>query len=456
MSVPDTFPEMDDTDLFGLFLDEDHGAHDPFSGVIEDWLFGQDILNSQDTEDFLNSLLGEDDAALAQSFSPPGSDSGISDVGNPQCQSPRISDSDSTPCQSPGLMGFTPLPEASPVTMEVIHVDHCYSLQQDQPAGDTLLSVRSEQPDTDVFIDLDPDNWDTDSVVEMDSDELPCTLAIEDPTPCIKANEFQEIVLTAEEKRLLTKEGISMPTHMPLTKAEERTLKRIRRKIRNKQSAQESRKKKKVYVDGLENRVAVCTAQNQELQKKVQTLQKQNISLIEQVRKLQSLIKLSTMKTSTTSTCLMVFLLSFCLIIFPSVNPFGGSGNQTDLYAPSGVLSRTIRSIPVEESSSLPSLEFEAEENILGLQNKFSSSQIHTPDYQRVEHPESESGVNSNSSSDFPTPPKSELKPASSVGERLPETPVLPIEYHVPGSDRNWREQKSITVTIQKHHSDEM
>nr|XP_023658572.1 cyclic AMP-responsive element-binding protein 3-like protein 4 [Paramormyrops kingsleyae] len=247
-----------------------------------------------------------------------------------------------------------------------------------------------------------------------------------------------------------------MPTHMPLTKAEERTLKRIRRKIRNKQSAQESRKKKKVYVDGLENRVAVCTAQNQELQKKVQTLQKQNISLIEQVRKLQSLIKLSTMKTSTTSTCLMVFLLSFCLIIFPSVNPFGGSGNQTDLYAPSGVLSRTIRSIPVEESSSLPSLEFEAEENILGLQNKFSSSQIHTPDYQRVEHPESESGVNSNSSSDFPTPPKSELKPASSVGERLPETPVPPIEYHVPGSDRNWREQKSITVTIQKHHSDEM
>lgn len=34
-----------------------------------------------------------------------------------------------------------------------------------------------------------PGNWDSDSVVEMDSDELPCTLAIEDPTPCIKANE---------------------------------------------------------------------------------------------------------------------------------------------------------------------------------------------------------------------------------------------------------------------------
>lgn len=156
--------------------------------------------------------------------------------------------------------------------------------------------------------------------------------------------QFQELVLTEDEKKLLAKEGVSLPTQLPLTKVgptmpgegaelgggpspsspdppclpqyEERVLKKIRRKIRNKQSAQESRKKKKEYIDGLESRygpqtpaagtagqwwaccslpappavshppdfippslsprMSACTAQNQELQRKVLHLEKQN------------------------------------------------------------------------------------------------------------------------------------------------------------------------------------
>ncbi|GCC45496.1 hypothetical protein chiPu_0029892, partial [Chiloscyllium punctatum] len=59
--------------------------------------------------------------------------------------------------------------------------------------------------------------------------------------------------------------------------AEERILKKVRRKIRNKQSAQESRRRKKEYIDGLESRVAACTAQNQELQKQVLKLEHHNV-----------------------------------------------------------------------------------------------------------------------------------------------------------------------------------
>ncbi|XP_058824375.1 uncharacterized protein LOC131685035 isoform X2 [Topomyia yanbarensis] len=141
---------------------------------------------------------------------------------------------------------------------------------------------------------------------------------------------YQKLVLTTEEKRLLAKEGISLPTSYPLTKHEERELKRIRRKIRNKISAQDSRKRKKEYVDGLEERVKQCTEENQTLLKRIKILQSQNHDLMSQMKKIQSLLTKGTGKTTQPATCLMVLLLSMALVAVPNLN-LGGSHQQQNI-----------------------------------------------------------------------------------------------------------------------------
>lgn len=138
---------------------------------------------------------------------------------------------------------------------------------------------------------------------------------------------YPRLKLNAEEKRLLQKEGITLPSHYPLTKHEERELKRIRRKIRNKISAQDSRKRKKEYVDGLEDRVKQCTEENITLLKRIKALQSQNQSLAGQLKRLQALIQKGN-KSAQPATCLMVLLLSLALVALPNLRPHSNNNNN--------------------------------------------------------------------------------------------------------------------------------
>lgn len=59
-----------------------------------------------------------------------------------------------------------------------------------------------------------------------------CVLYFQIPTSGV-------LVLTEEEKRTLVSEGYPIPAKLPLTKQEEKNLKKIRRKIKNKVRAEE-------------------------------------------------------------------------------------------------------------------------------------------------------------------------------------------------------------------------
>lgn len=160
----------------------------------------------------------------------------------------------------------------------LVHHDHTYSLPQEH-----------------VSIDLD-----SGSSGKEEAQMTP--LHVEEPAE----QEIVRLILTDEEKRLLEQEGLTLPETFPLTKMEEQVLKRVRRKIRNKKSAQESRRKKKVYLGSLESRVLKYTAQNLELQNKVQLLEEQNLSLLDQLRRLQAMVIQISNKTSSSSSCVLV------------------------------------------------------------------------------------------------------------------------------------------------------
>lgn len=150
-----------------------------------------------------------------------------------------------------------------------------------------------------------------------------------------------QLHLTEEEKRTLVSEGYPVPEKLPLTKTEEKALKKIRRKIKNKISAQESRRKKKEYVEALERRMESFNQENGDLRRKLDSLEDSNQTLLGQLRSLQMLVaekmpKPSRTVTTQTSSCLMVVVLCFAVFLggwLPFLSPFMAKNSMSPYHA---------------------------------------------------------------------------------------------------------------------------
>ncbi|KAB0388304.1 hypothetical protein FD755_003260 [Muntiacus reevesi] len=339
---------IDSLELLDLLFDRQDGVLRHVE-LGEDWGRGEDqVLPGADSDDFLNSILGSGDSD-SPTWSPAASDSGISEdlPSDPQDTPPR-GGVPATPAGCHSVeSGEGPCPSYHPgPTCPARHLG---------PAAqrlETSVAIDLEMWSPGVYAEEQTDLADSPSRYNLTVKDLLLSGSSGDlqqhqlAAPHLLqpgTGHCQELVLTEDEKKLLAKEGITLPTQLPLTKYEERVLKKIRRKIRNKQSAQESRKKKKEYIDGLETRMSACTAQNQELQRKVLHLEKQNLSLLEQLKKLQAIVVQSTSKSVQTGTCIAVLLFSFALIVLPSISPFASNRAESPGdFAPVRVFSRTL------------------------------------------------------------------------------------------------------------------
>ncbi|NXJ72118.1 CREB3 protein, partial [Rostratula benghalensis] len=428
MSFPEELSALADEDLLDFLLKDDV----PFpempeedNALMEDWGLPEPMLMDKEVDDFISSLLSpfEEEPGALQGFLPADSESSIS-------EDQHVSHSPSSDLAS------------SPPSSDIVQADHNYFLHRDWPA---LETVRSDTAEGDFSIDLGNSGF----TVAVDAGRQLVPGAIVQVLSAMRSN-FPGLVLTEEERQLLEKEGVSLPTYGPLTEAEERVLKKVRRKIRNKQSAQDSRRRKKIYVDGLESRVAACTAQNHELQKKVQLLQKQNMSLLKQLQKLQALVRWSIMKTTTAKTCTLIVFLSFCLIFSPGFCSFGSREPQPELR----VLSRQIRAISnqaapdVQKEAVLEGVSPEPEDHsLLGSLDPSQEEEQNPPNY------DPRSYFNSNSSSD----------PPGAVGYELgtsqpPEQSYQggPLQAEVPVGWKDKGLEHTSSIVIQQHRTDEM
>ncbi|NXS73006.1 CR3L4 protein, partial [Pandion haliaetus] len=455
MSSPEDLPALINEDLLDFILKDDVPCPELpelENGLLEDWgmlegkvsslggiaaglwfrrtgsllrkSFSPQVLDKE-IDDFISSLLTPfaDKPGTLLDYSPANSDSGISE-------------GQLLPCSPSSSIA------SSSWNSGIVQADHNYSLSGDWPM---LESKMSDMAQGGASVDLG--NF----PVAMDAG-LQLVPRATRQVLTGKRSKFPKLVLTEEERKLLVKEGVSLPTHLPLTKTQERLLKKVRRRIRNKQSASDSRRRRKMYVDDLESRLAACTAQNQKLEKKVQLLQKQNTSLLKQVQRLRAFVRRSRTRTTIT-TCGMVVVLSLCLVVPPSIHSPGSRDTQLEIT----VQSQRIRQIQdqvapnVQEDAVLQGFSSQPEDPSLSGSLNPSWEEGQSPP-----NPDASTSFNSNSSSDPAVAEGSELGPPQPEEQHFESNPVQTVVSMVWKTKRQEEGQHAATVVIEQHRANRM
>ncbi|NXW24601.1 CR3L3 protein, partial [Circaetus pectoralis] len=427
MSSPKDLPALIHEDLLDFILKDDvPGPELPEveNDLMQDWGMLEDKVLDEEIDDFLSSLMTSfaDEPGTLLDCLPANSDSSISEGQLPSCSPDSNLASDSW-------------------SSGVVHADHNYSLHAHWPM---LESMMSDMAQGGASVDLGNFPVAVDAGPQLVPGATVQVLTAKHST-------FPKLVLTEEERQLLVKEGVSLPTHKPLNKTQERLLKKVRQRIRNKHSASDSRRRK-MYVDDLERRLAACTAQNQKLEKKVQLLQKQNMSLLKQLQKLRASMRQSKTRTTIT-TCGMVVVLSLCLMVPPSIHSPGRRERKLEIR----VQTQRIRKVPnqvapnVQEGAVLEELSSQPEEPLMS--GSLSPSR---KEGQSAPNLDPRSSVNSNSSSDPPMAEGSEPGPPQPQEQHVESSTVQTVVLMMWKNGRQEERQHAATVVIEHHRANGM
>ncbi|NXY50582.1 CREB3 protein, partial [Ceuthmochares aereus] len=434
MSCSDELPVLANEDLIDFILRDDVPCSKipvEENGLLEDCNLQDSELLDKELDDLINSVLSpiEDNPGTLQGFYP--ADSDISDYHHLS--------------RSPGSNSIS-----SPWSTDIVQVDHNYSLHEDWPG---LQSVRSDVAQKDVSTGFG--NF----PMAVDVDKGPQFLSEAIMQVLTAVHLFPQVVLTEEEKQLLEKQGVALPSCLQLIKDGKQLLKKVRRRIRNKRSAQNSHRRRRLYTDGLKyRRVADCTAQIHKLAKEVHLLTKQNMSLLKRLRKLQAVVRKSTTKTMSRKACTMVsdFGPSVCEGVSAILIGLGERhSSQLAVCTSLAVLTQQIREFSGQLAAHLQ------EESVMEGCNPepkdpFMLGSLNMSQEERQSPPNPDPGFSfySGSSSDPLTTMGSEQSP--------PQPPVLRYRSNYLQAAVAWKAkgkeqvQHTADVVIQQHHSNEM